>query len=698
MAPEPPLEPGRGPDGPSREGAAPSGGLGALAEVVEALFPPEGALPEALHRAVRALGDSLGADRCSLLSAEGEGLYVVATSDVPGYRKGVDLPKYPEVAEAVRTKQAVRVRDAWTDPLLSKVKDAVERARVRSILVVPLGPAGALLCHRRERADAFDDEALALAQAAGRLMGAALEAARLQAEREGEAERAEARVRELEAASRRRQEACAFKDEAVRVFAHDVRSPLNILLGHARLLADADLEKVEEGSVQAIVRQGKKILELSELMVARSAAEAAAPGLAAAELDLAQTCRTLAYECEILGADRGVSIGVTGPERLAVLADGPRVRELLQALLAHGVGRARQGGHVEVEVDTVPGPDGELARVRVADDGATPDAKEMLSLFERLRRGGPALCACRDVAEQHGGEVWAEPAPGGGLAVRFTLPGVGAKLPGGGLHPPRRPLVLVVEDEPAIAAIAAEMLETRYRVETAADGAEAVAKAHALKPAAVLMDVFLPGLDGLDATAALKAAPDTRDIPVILVSAHQGVADKVKALHVGAADYLAKPFDAKTLLARVAAVLGEPAAAEPSDAVRLVPGVDPATGLLDRAAFLRRVAQEASRARRYARPLWLVALGAAVEDAVLGPAAAALSSALREGDLVGHLGGGRFAACLVGAGASRAEKVAARLAEALSQAVGGRPAVGCSDALSGSAEEALALALKAAEP
>lgn len=64
------------------------------------------------------------------------------------------------------------------------------------------------------------------------------------------------------------------------------------------------------------------------------------------------------------------------------------------------------------------------------------------------------------------------------------------------------------------------------------------------------MDVFLPKLDGLDAAMALKSSSDTAHIPVILLSAHQGVADKVRALNLGAVDYMAKPFNAVELLNR----------------------------------------------------------------------------------------------------------------------------------------------------
>ncbi|MGC4116451.1 MAG: excisionase family DNA-binding protein [Myxococcales bacterium] len=240
--------------------ATPQGRLEALAALVEVLSGPDGALPEALHRALRLLAPSMGADRCSVLVVENDSaaLFAVATSDVAAYRKGVDLTRYPEVAEALRSRAQVLVRDAAADPLLAPVREAIAAAGVRTLLAVPLSATGVLLCRRCGQADAFDGPAIVLAQAAGQLVAAALETARRQAERERAAEREEARLRELEASLRRRQQACAFKDEAVRVFAHDVRSPLNILWGHARLLSDAGLEKAEEGSVQAIVRQGKK--------------------------------------------------------------------------------------------------------------------------------------------------------------------------------------------------------------------------------------------------------------------------------------------------------------------------------------------------------------------------------------------------------------------------------------------------------
>jgi DNA-binding response OmpR family regulator len=167
-----------------------------------------------------------------------------------------------------------------------------------------------------------------------------------------------------------------------------------------------------------------------------------------------------------------------------------------------------------------------------------------------------------------------------------------------------RPRVLIVEDEPDIAAVLEGILRKRYRVEVARDGREGVAKTHALHPDLVVMDVFLPHLDGLDAVISLKASSDTADIPVILVSAQVGVADRVRALNLGAVDYLAKPFHASELLQRAERALAltrrGPPSAE-SQAAPLFAG-DAETGLLDRRGLVARLTQEAARARRYGRP------------------------------------------------------------------------------------------------
>jgi two-component system sensor histidine kinase/response regulator len=112
--------------------------------------------------------------------------------------------------------------------------------------------------------------------------------------------------------------------------------------------------------------------------------------------------------------------------------------------------------------------------------------------------------------------------------------------------------VLVVDDDPASLDLLSEMLlERGYQVRVATGGEQALAFAKADPPEIVVLDVSLPDLSGYDVCASLKAEPITRDVPVIFVSAHDEVIDKLRAFRSGAVDYIIKPFHAGEVMARL---------------------------------------------------------------------------------------------------------------------------------------------------
>jgi DNA-binding NtrC family response regulator len=112
--------------------------------------------------------------------------------------------------------------------------------------------------------------------------------------------------------------------------------------------------------------------------------------------------------------------------------------------------------------------------------------------------------------------------------------------------------ILVVDDTPNNVILLEDMLTARgYRVATATDGAQALARAAAEAPDLVLLDVMMPGPDGFEVCKRMRADAATRDIPVIFLTALDGTFDKVRAFSVGAVDYLTKPFQSEELLARV---------------------------------------------------------------------------------------------------------------------------------------------------
>ncbi|RRR77695.1 MAG: DNA-binding response regulator [Candidatus Viridilinea halotolerans] len=116
--------------------------------------------------------------------------------------------------------------------------------------------------------------------------------------------------------------------------------------------------------------------------------------------------------------------------------------------------------------------------------------------------------------------------------------------------------ILVVDDEPAIVQIARDYLERAgFRVITAGDGREAVRLARAERPALLVLDLMLPGMDGLDVTRTLRQDVLTRRLPIIMLTARVDEADRLVGLELGADDYITKPFSPRELVARVRAVL-----------------------------------------------------------------------------------------------------------------------------------------------
>ena len=116
--------------------------------------------------------------------------------------------------------------------------------------------------------------------------------------------------------------------------------------------------------------------------------------------------------------------------------------------------------------------------------------------------------------------------------------------------------ILVVDDEPRIVEIARDYLQQAgFRALTAGDGDHALAIARAERPSLIVLDLMLPGLDGLDVMRSLHRDPALADIAVIMLTARVEEADKLVGLELGADDYLTKPFSPRELVARVRAVL-----------------------------------------------------------------------------------------------------------------------------------------------
>jgi DNA-binding NarL/FixJ family response regulator len=120
----------------------------------------------------------------------------------------------------------------------------------------------------------------------------------------------------------------------------------------------------------------------------------------------------------------------------------------------------------------------------------------------------------------------------------------------------RQARILIVDDEPLNVDYLEQELESRgFVTETAADGLEALERVAATPPDLVLLDVMMPGMDGISALRVLKGDPETRLIPVVLMTALNAVEDRVRGIEAGADDFLSKPVDERELLARIRTAL-----------------------------------------------------------------------------------------------------------------------------------------------
>ncbi|MCY1079633.1 ATP-binding protein [Archangium lansingense] len=630
-------------------------------------------LEQILRLAVEKVGAVINADRCSVVLVEdinARTASVVATLEDPGLSLDVDLARYPELRRALETRQPVLVEEAQRDPLMAEVRPAMASLGVRSILVQPLvcqdELLGALFLRISRGSEGFGRDEQEFAQAVAAALANCIRNARLHTALKKKRDELELayveRYRELTEANRRLKDLNRLKDEIIAVCSHDLRAPLQVLLGHGRLLLEGGLDPQQKQSAEAMIRQGRKILGLVESLLERGKGDVARLSIEPRVLDMSTLCKESVTELEILAAERGVALRAEASESMMLIGDELKLHEVLQNLITNAIHHAQDAGEVVVKASRLARPDGDVARIVVQDDGKGIPPEELPLVFDRYRSGakggggtGLGLAICKEFVELHGGEIWAEAPPEGGAAFIFTLP-LAQEISRAVQNLPAKeaaeqPRVLVVEDEPEIAAVLVEVLRSRYRVDVARDGAEGLARARSSKPDLVVMDVFLPKLDGLDAAVALKSSSDTAGIPVILLSAHQGVADKVRALNLGAVDYMSKPFNAMELLGRTERALKLRKADTELDRTSSIlrrSGNDPLTGVYDRRGIMLRLDHEVSRGRRYSRPVSLAVLrpDRPVLDEALRGIPDVMRARLRTQDILGHMGEGVLAVVL----------------------------------------------------
>jgi signal transduction histidine kinase/CheY-like chemotaxis protein len=457
------------------------------------------------------------------------------------------------VGRAARERRPIAVTDLGVidlDPHLQTLFDA----GWRSVVAVPLLREGQIvgsLVVRRKKTGDFSEETVDLLETFASQSALALLNAQLYRE-------LKERSAELEVASR-------HKSEFLASMSHELRTPLNAVLGFSEVLLErmfGDINERQEEYLRDIHGSGKHLLELLNEILDLSKVEAGRMDLEYSTFELRVLLENAASMVRERAGAHGIELRVeVSPDVGQVYTDELRLKQVVLNLLTNAVKFTGDGGTVLVTaVHTGP-----AVEITVTDSGIGIPESDRDRIFESFQQGGrgPAreegtglgLTLSRRIVELLGGKMWLDSEVGVGSAFGFSLPARDTAADRStGDRPSDRPagdVVVIEDDRPSLALLTAYLSGAALHVTTARDGQAGLDAVRRVRPAAVLLDIRLPGIDGWAVLQALKADSRTRDIPVVVVSI---VDERARGTALGAAAYLVKPVSRDDLLAALITV------------------------------------------------------------------------------------------------------------------------------------------------
>ncbi|CAA9382725.1 MAG: hypothetical protein AVDCRST_MAG75-1066 [uncultured Propionibacteriaceae bacterium] len=440
----------------------------------------------------------------------------------------------------------------------------------RSILAVPVLRDGQIigaLVVRRKSTGAFSDETMEFLETFASQSALAMFNARL--------------FRELEHKTAELQVVSQHKSDFLASMSHELRTPLNAVIGFSEVLLErmfGELNERQDEYLRDILSSGRHLLELLNEILDLSKVEA---GRMELEYSTFSVRAALEYSLSMVrerAAQHGIELLLqVGPGVHLVESDELRVRQVLLNLLSNAVKFTPDGGHVVLSAERR----GDQIAVTVRDDGTgipPEDRERIFESFQQGRRGpqreegtGLGLTLCRRIVALLGGAMWLETEVGVGSAFGFAIP-VGSIAGAESSDEPSEtgaPTVVLVDDDRASLDLLTAYLDgLSVRAVRARDGEEGLAVVRRLKPAALVLDVRLPGLNGWEVLTAIRADSSLAAVPVIIVSI---LDERSRGIALGASDYLVKPVSRDELVNALRRVGAIPAGTAPDSSAHPIP-------------------------------------------------------------------------------------------------------------------------------
>ena len=366
--------------------------------------------------------------------------------------------------------------------------------------------------------------------------------------------------------------------EFLGMVSHELRTPLAAIKGSVAAVRAPALPRAEVDQFLRIIDvQADHMQGLIGNLLDAGRIEAGTLSVAPEPSDVAALVERARSTFTSGGGRHAVQIDLP-PDLPPVMADRERIVQVLINLLTNAARHAPESSPVRVEASR----EGARVAVSVSDEGRGL-APEMLGRLFRKHAalaGGDAgqgsgaiglgLAICKGLVEAHGGRIRAESEGiGRGARFTFTLPAAGDADAGAKARPaapapgeaPAKPRILVVDDDPhTLRHVRDALTGAGYDVSVTAEPGGIADLVRSQKPQLVLLDLVLPGTDGIELMAGI---PELSDLPVIFISAYGRDETIARAFEAGAADYIVKPFSSTELTARVGAALRARAGSAP---------------------------------------------------------------------------------------------------------------------------------------
>ncbi|WP_369432134.1 PAS domain S-box protein [Aquisphaera insulae] len=375
-----------------------------------------------------------------------------------------------------------------------------------------------------------------------------------------------------------------LKDEFLANMSHELRTPLTGILGLSEGLTEGVYGPLNELQIQSLLdiqESGHHLLSLINDILDVAKVEAGMVRLEPGLVDLQALCRGAISLIKEAAHKKSIAVRVHVDDSVrSLIADERRLKQVLVNLLSNAVKFTDPGG--EVGLDVKGDRAGRKVGFTVWDTGIGISAEDLKSLFKPFvqidaglsrHQGGTGLglVLVESLIELHGGSLHTDSEVGQGTRFTAFLPwdpldveqiSAAPSTPGDApeaapvASPTRRPQILIVDDERLGPGAIKDFLEFKgYAVELAFDAASGIARAQALSPVLILMDIQMPAMDGLEAIRRIRHMTGLKTVPILATTALAMPGDRERVLAAGATDYVSKPVNLVDLLRRIQEIL-----------------------------------------------------------------------------------------------------------------------------------------------